>query len=158
MIIWYINVFRKIASCPPKKHIFATQKASPTKRNLRPLILPQVSVDFQLIDPPINTSNPPMNLLQSGGEMDTVASTGTEALGDLDLHARNEQGATNPEQGEGDLGPDEQGAEISEQGANQSPRGNRMRKRFNLEEGKVKCRCLIRRWRFCPHIKSLADN
>ena len=114
-------------------------------------ILPQVGVDFQLIDPPINTSNPPMNLLQSGGEMDTVASTGTEALGDLDLHARNEQGATNPEQGEGDLGPDEQGAEISEQGANQSPRGNRMRKRFNLEEGKVKCRCLIRRWRFCPH-------
>ena len=35
---------------------------------------------------------------------------------------------------------------------------SRMRKKYNLEEGRVKCRCLIRKWKFCQHIKGLADG
>ena len=34
----------------------------------------------------------------------------------------------------------------------------KMRERYDLREGKLKCQCLIRTWRFCRHIKELADN
>ena len=34
----------------------------------------------------------------------------------------------------------------------------RMSARYNLEEGKMDCRCLLRKWKFCTHIKGLADN
>ena len=34
----------------------------------------------------------------------------------------------------------------------------KMRSRYDLEAGKVRCRCLIRKWCFCSKIKDLADG
>ena len=100
--------------------------------------LPQVSVSVDSFDPPSNMiSIPPMTLPTSEGGMNV------------------EQGATEHEQG---AGPPEQGAGNQEQGAVEGPRISRMRAMFNLDEGKVLCRCLIRRWKFCDHIKSLAGG
>ena len=40
----------------------------------------------------------------------------------------------------------------------QPPGLHRMKLKYNLEEGRVKCQCLIRKWKFCKHVKILADN
>ena len=34
----------------------------------------------------------------------------------------------------------------------------RMKALYNLEEGRVGCRCILRRWKFCQHIKGQADG
>ena len=34
----------------------------------------------------------------------------------------------------------------------------RIRQKYDLVKGKVTCRCLVRRWKFCKQIKNLADN
>ena len=34
----------------------------------------------------------------------------------------------------------------------------RMRAAFNLDEGRLECRCLIRKWKFCPHIRGQATG
>ena len=33
-----------------------------------------------------------------------------------------------------------------------------MRRLYDLESGKLHCRCLIRKWKFCSHIKTLAGG
>ena len=33
-----------------------------------------------------------------------------------------------------------------------------MKARYNLEEGKLRCRCIIRKWKFCPRIRDLAGG
>ena len=33
-----------------------------------------------------------------------------------------------------------------------------MREKYDLEIGRVNCRCILRRWGFCQHIKNLADQ
>ena len=35
---------------------------------------------------------------------------------------------------------------------------SRMRAKYNLEVGRLNCRCIIRKWKFCGKIKSLADG
>ena len=35
---------------------------------------------------------------------------------------------------------------------------SRMRDKYNLEEGRLQCRCIVRKWKFCKGIKSLADG
>ena len=35
---------------------------------------------------------------------------------------------------------------------------SRMRQKYNLEDGKIKCRCLVRKWKFCQHIKLQAGD
>ena len=34
----------------------------------------------------------------------------------------------------------------------------KMRSMYDLEEGKLTCRCLIQKWKFCKHVKGLADG
>ena len=34
----------------------------------------------------------------------------------------------------------------------------RLRERYDLEAGRLRCRCLIRRWKFCPKIKGMAGG
>ena len=35
---------------------------------------------------------------------------------------------------------------------------NRMKSKYDLEAGKLACRCLIRKWKFCEDMKRLADG
>ena len=34
----------------------------------------------------------------------------------------------------------------------------RIKQRYNLDEGKIRCRCILRKWKFCKSIKTLADG
>ena len=34
----------------------------------------------------------------------------------------------------------------------------RMKELYDLEAGKLRCKCLIRKWKFCPHVKELAKG
>ena len=34
----------------------------------------------------------------------------------------------------------------------------RLKDIYNIDEGRLKCNCLLRKWKFCPTIKKLADG
>ena len=34
---------------------------------------------------------------------------------------------------------------------------SRIRGRYNIDKGRMTCRCLIRKWKFYDHIEALAD-
>ena len=49
-------------------------------------------------------------------------------------------------------------SEIKQSTEQTRPSISRMRSLYNLEAGKLGCRCLIRKWCFCKHIRNLADG
>ena len=47
---------------------------------------------------------------------------------------------------------------VNEKHPKKHSRISRLRSMYDLEEGRISCRCLLRRWKFCPHIKGMADG